>query len=130
MTHIDSRFSGRRRERAAVARERLENLVEGLADALGWRSYRIPRSKGVEGFPYYVMVRGNRLIFAFLASSEKRTDWRARAWYEDLRRVEFMDVVIWTPENEEAVGIELDREAKRAARYRERPPPPVKYRVP
>ena len=130
MTERFGSFGGRRRDPTRVARDRLENLITGLADALGWRSYRIPRGRGVAGFPNYVMVRGNRLLFVFLATGVKRVDWRARKWFEDLKKVEFMDVVVWTEDDEETPGVELDREAKRHARYTSAPITPEKWRVP
>ena len=100
----------------SLARERLENLINGIADVYGWRSYRIPRGRGVAGFPNYIMVRGNRMVVAFLAT-EFNLPYKARPWLNAFQQVEFMDVVVWTDGDEEAPAIELERTVGRAQRY-------------
>jgi hypothetical protein len=117
---------GRPTDAGRLARERLENLIDGLTQALGWRSYRIPRGRGVAGFPNYIMLRDNRMVVVFLATSWGPVNRFARPWLEDFNKVEFLDVVVWRNGDEETPEIELDRTARRGARRRyssrEKPP--------
>lgn len=59
--------------------------LENACPVFGWRYYHTWRSiHSVAGFPDYVLVRGDRLIFAELKSSGGKTSMAQRAWLLDL----------------------------------------------
>ena len=85
----------------------LQSAVMELARVLGWRAVHfrpaIDRSgrwstptQGAIGFPDCVLVRGTRLVFAELKSTDGRVSPQQAAWLRDLY-VAGVEAYVWRP---------------------------------
>ena len=68
------------------------------ARLLHWAAYHTFDSRrSREGFPDWVLVRGNRLLFVELKSDEGTLSTAQAAWLAALERVRGVEVWVWRP---------------------------------
>ena len=94
--------------------------VEDLLRLTGWRfQHQRPAQyvsgryathfTGDSGFPDYVFVRGERLIFAELKTDNGRTTQAQNQWITDLQNARSIEVYLWRPNDLPMIGRILKR---------------------
>lgn len=83
----------------------LSGLVSELARLGGWTCrYHTLRSKGsASGFPDWVFVKGERLLFVELKSETGLLSMKQLDWLEGLRAVPGVEVHVWRPSDYDAI---------------------------
>ncbi len=91
------------------------NQVYDLARQTGWRCVHqrpgqtrggrwATQMQGDVGFPDWVMVRGDRLVFAELKSANGKATPQQVEWLQALDRVEHVTAQLWRPHDLDAIA--------------------------
>ena len=90
--------------------KQFSDQFDSFARALGWLTYHTYDSrKSQAGFPDFVLVRGNRLLFAELKRVGGQPTQDQRRWLEALRGAQQVDSTLWTPDHWDTIAKVLTR---------------------
>lgn len=90
----------RRKANGLTLEKDWSQTVYDAARSLGWRAYRVLRSRGsTPGVPDLLMLRPPRLLFAELKDERSEPTAAQVAWLEELGTVEGVETYLWRPQD-------------------------------
>ena len=96
-----------------ITEKQFASQIEGLFKLFGWKYYHTWNSwHSVKGFPDYVAIRGDRLLFIELKSEKGKLTEAQKEWYISLSEVDDIEVYDWKPHQWELIVGCLQKEIR------------------